>query len=209
MSEPAMVFGSSFKRMWSGRCSRTRRTSSASCAPCRISRMRPDGRSEPSWVPYSKPRPRATIYRASSIPTPTKCASRIWNRTCAIRSASNCSQPTECRFFKSASTERTAIGRREAAEIRSAAERDARIVRADATVKAADIEAQSKVQAAKAYGHAYASAPQLYTLLRSLDTLSTIIAPGSKVILRTDAAPFKVLVDGPPGADSGAGHHGQ
>jgi len=106
-------------------------------------------------------------------------------------------------------TERTAVGRREAAEIRSAAERDARIVKADATVKAADIEAQSKVQAAKTYGRSYASAPQLYTLLRSLDTLSTIIAPGSKVILRTDAAPFKVLVDGPPAADSGAGHRGE
>jgi membrane protease subunit HflC len=99
-------------------------------------------------------------------------------------------------------TERTAVGRREAAEIRSAAERDARVVEADATVKAAYIEAQSKVQAAKTYGHAYASAPQLYTLLRSLDTLSTIITPGSKVILRTDAAPFKVLVDGPPAAEA-------
>jgi membrane protease subunit HflC len=105
-------------------------------------------------------------------------------------------------------TERTAVGRREAAEIRSAAERDARIVRADATVKAADIEAQSKVQSAKTYGHAYASAPQLYTLLRSLDTLSTIIAPGSRVILRTDAAPFRALVDGPP-SDSGASRRGQ
>ncbi len=103
-------------------------------------------------------------------------------------------------------TQHTAVGRREAAEIRSAAERDARIVKADSTVKAADIEAKSKVQAAKTYGHAYASAPQLYTLLRSLDTLSTIITPGSKVILRTDAAPFKVLVDGPPAADMGAGH---
>ncbi|WP_241152290.1 SPFH domain-containing protein, partial [Pseudomonas viridiflava] len=33
-------------------------------------------------------------------------------------------------------TERTAVGKREAAQIRSAAERDARIVEADATVKA-------------------------------------------------------------------------
>jgi membrane protease subunit HflC len=105
-------------------------------------------------------------------------------------------------------TERTAVGRREAAEIRSGAERDARIVKADATVKAASIEAQSKVQASKTYGHAYASAPQLYTLLRSLDTLSTIIAPGSKVILRTDAAPFKALVDGPPAAEA-SDHHGR
>lgn len=52
-------------------------------------------------------------------------------------------------------TERTAVGKREAAQIHSAAERDARIVQADATVKAADIEANrgSKPQI---YGRAYA-----------------------------------------------------
>lgn len=103
-------------------------------------------------------------------------------------------------------TERTAVGRREAAEIRSKAERDARIVQANATVKAAEIEAQSKVQAAKTYGHAYASAPQLYTMLRSLDTLSTVVTTGSRLILRTDAAPFRALVEGPAGA-GGAGPH--
>jgi len=100
-------------------------------------------------------------------------------------------------------TERTAVGRREAAEIRSTADRDARIIRANATVKAADIEAQSKVQAARTYGQAYASAPELYSMLRNIDTLSTIITPGSKVILRTDAAPFRALVDGPPTPGSG------
>ena len=97
--------------------------------------------------------------------------------------------------------ERTAVGNRQAAEIRSAAERDGRIIQAEATVKAADIEAQSRVQAAAIYGKAYAQAPQLYNLLRSLDTLNTIINPGTKVILRTDAAPFRALVDGPPGLD--------
>jgi membrane protease subunit HflC len=35
-------------------------------------------------------------------------------------------------------------------------------------------------------------------LLRSLDTLGTVVTPGTKLILRTDAAPFRVLVDGPP-----------
>jgi len=102
-------------------------------------------------------------------------------------------------------TERTAIGKREAAQIRSAAERDARIVQADATVKAADIEAQSRVEAAQIYGRAYAGSPQLYNLLRSLDTLGTIVAPGTKLILRTDAAPFRVLVDGPPTLDNKSG----
>jgi membrane protease subunit HflC len=95
-------------------------------------------------------------------------------------------------------TERTAIGRREAAEIRSAAERDSRVMQADATVKAAEIEAQSRVQAAAIYGHAYNGAPQLYNLMRSLDTLSTIVNPSTRLILRTDAAPFRSLIDGPP-----------
>jgi modulator of FtsH protease HflC len=98
-------------------------------------------------------------------------------------------------------TERTAIGKREAAQIRSAAERDARVLQADATVKAAAIEAQSRVEAAEIYGKAYAGSPQLYNLLRSLDTLGTIVSPSSKLILRTDAAPFRVLVDGPPSVE--------
>jgi len=102
-------------------------------------------------------------------------------------------------------TERTAIGKREAAQIRSAAERDARVVQADATVKAADIEAQSRVEAAQIYGRAYAGSPQLYNLLRSLDTLGTIVSPGTKLILRTDAAPFRVLVDGPQTLENKSG----
>ena len=93
--------------------------------------------------------------------------------------------------------ERTAVGNRQAAEIRSSAERDGRIVQAEARVKAADIEAQSRVQAASIYGKAYAGSPQLYNMMRSLDTLSTIITPDTKLILRTDAAPFRALVEGP------------
>ncbi|OAI84711.1 protease modulator HflC [Pseudomonas putida] len=95
-------------------------------------------------------------------------------------------------------TERTAEGKRKAAEIRSAAERDARIIEADASVKAADIQARAQVQAAQIYGKAYAGAPELYNLLRSLDTLDNLVNPGTRLVLRTDAAPFRVLVDGPP-----------
>ena len=102
-------------------------------------------------------------------------------------------------------TERTAAGKREAAQIRSAAERDARILQADASIKAADIEAQSRVEAAQIYGRAYASSPALYNELRSLDTLGSMVNPGTKIILRTDAAPFRVLVDGPPTLDAKAG----
>ena len=100
-------------------------------------------------------------------------------------------------------TERAAIGRRQANEIASAAERDSRIVQAEASVKAAEIEAQSRVQAASIYGHAYDGAPRLYTMLRSLDTLKTIVTPGTRLILRTDAVPFRALVEGPPTGEGG------
>ncbi|MDY1038837.1 protease modulator HflC [Enterobacteriaceae bacterium RIT714] len=94
-------------------------------------------------------------------------------------------------------TERTADGKRAAAEIRSAAERDARIVEAQASVQAANIEAQSQVQAADIYAKAYASSPQLYVLLRQLDALSGMVNSHTRLVLRTDAAPFSLLVDGP------------
>lgn len=102
-------------------------------------------------------------------------------------------------------TERAAEGKREAAQIRSQAERDARVMVADATVKAAEIQAQASVDAAHTYGQAYASAPQLYNLLRSLDTLGTVITPTTRLVLRTDAAPFRALIDGPGAAAGNTG----
>ncbi len=106
-------------------------------------------------------------------------------------------------------TERTAEGRRQAAEIRSAAERDARVIQAEASVKAAEIEAQARVEAARIYGKAYAGSPQLYNLLRSLDTLGTIVNGDTRLVLRTDAAPFRVLVDGPPALPAEAPANGR
>lgn len=100
-------------------------------------------------------------------------------------------------------TERTAAGKRQAAEISSAADRDARILEADAAAKAANTEAKAIAQAADIYGKAYASSPQLYELLRSLDTLGAIITSKTRLILRTDAAPFRALVDGPPSLPQG------
>jgi hypothetical protein len=45
-------------------------------------------------------------------------------------------------------------------------------------------------------------------LLRSLDTLDTIVGANTRLILRTDAAPFRVLVDGPPTAAAAAASAG-
>jgi membrane protease subunit HflC len=96
--------------------------------------------------------------------------------------------------------ERVADGLREAAEIRSEAARDSRIIVARAQTEAAGIEARSRREAADIQARAYSADPELYMMLRSLDTLSNMVGPGTRLVLRTDAAPFNVLVQGPPTA---------
>ena len=93
--------------------------------------------------------------------------------------------------------QRMAEGARAAAEIRSDADRAARVTLADARTEAAAIEADSRVEAARIYGRAYAGDPALYTLLRSLDTLETVVGDNTRLILRTDAAPFRSFVEAP------------
>jgi membrane protease subunit HflC len=99
--------------------------------------------------------------------------------------------------------QRTAEGQRRAAEIRADAERDARVAVAAANMKAADIEAAARREAADIYAKAYQSDPRLYLLLRSLDTLAQVTGPNTRILLRADAAPFDLLVQGPP-HDQGA-----
>ncbi|MBL8841826.1 MAG: protease modulator HflC [Planctomycetes bacterium] len=90
-----------------------------------------------------------------------------------------------------------ARGRKAAGEIRAAADTDARLVRAKANEEAAKIEAEGQTTAAKIYGDAYQADPQLYEFLRSLEVLDQIIHDGTRLILKTDAAPFRVLIEGP------------
>jgi membrane protease subunit HflC len=94
--------------------------------------------------------------------------------------------------------QRTAEGLRAAAEIRAEAARDARITVAHAKTEAAGIEAASREEAARIHATAYAADPQLYLMLRSLDTLGSLVGGNTRLVLRTDAAPFNVLVQGPP-----------
>ena len=96
----------------------------------------------------------------------------------------------------------TADGLRQAAAIRADADRDAREVVAQAHEQAAHTEADAQQAAARIYAKAYQSDPGLYSTLRSLDSLSQILGRNSSLILRTDAAPFRVLVDGPAGSGS-------
>jgi membrane protease subunit HflC len=93
--------------------------------------------------------------------------------------------------------QRTAEGLRAAAQIRSDAARDARIKTADSRAGAAEIEAKSRQQAAAIYAKAFDQDPRLYTLLRSLDVIDAVVGSKTRLVLRTDAPPFRVLVDGP------------
>ncbi len=45
---------------------------------------------------------------------------------------------------------------------------------------------------------AYQGDPQLYLLVRSLDALTSIVNANTRIVLRTDAAPFNVLIGIPP-----------
>jgi len=99
--------------------------------------------------------------------------------------------------------ERSAEGQRAAAQIESDADRDSRVIVAKAKADAADIDAKSRIAAANVYKQAYGGDPQLYTMLRSFDTLDSVIGSNTRLILRTDAAPFRVLVDGPSGSAGG------
>ncbi|HKM61895.1 MAG TPA: protease modulator HflC [Acidisphaera sp.] len=94
--------------------------------------------------------------------------------------------------------QRTAEGARQAAEIRADAQRDERVTVAEAKTRAADIEAQARREAADIYARAYAGDPGLYLLLRSLDTLAQVVGSNTRILLRADAAPFNLLVQGPP-----------
>jgi membrane protease subunit HflC len=97
---------------------------------------------------------------------------------------------------------RTAEGLRQAAIIRADADRDGREVVAKAREQASETEANAEQQSAKIRADAYKSDPALYNELRSLDTASKIIGRSTSMVLRTDAAPFRALVNGVSGAQA-------
>ncbi len=96
----------------------------------------------------------------------------------------------------------TREGLQKAAGIRADADRDARETVAQAREQASAIQANAEQAAATIYADAYKRDPSLYTTLRSLDTIGQLVGRNTSLILRTDAAPFRVLVDGPGAAGS-------
>lgn len=97
-----------------------------------------------------------------------------------------------------ASAARAAESRLQAAQIRAEAARDSRIATAETQTQVAEIAAAARKQAADIEARAYNADPDLYMMLRSLDTLANVVGPSTRLVLRTDAAPFNVLVQGPP-----------
>ncbi|HEY2036779.1 MAG TPA: SPFH domain-containing protein, partial [Steroidobacteraceae bacterium] len=95
----------------------------------------------------------------------------------------------------------TAQGLERAAAIRADADRDAREVVAQARQRASQLEADAEQAAARVYAAAYRQDPGLYATLRSLDSLDQVLGRNTSLILRTDAAPFRVLTAGPIGGD--------
>lgn len=98
---------------------------------------------------------------------------------------------------ETAAAERRARGTQAAAEIASAADRDARIIRAQAEEEASALLAAARTEAAAIHGKVQALDPELYAFLRSLDTLEAVISNQTRLVLRTDAAPFRALVESP------------
>ncbi|MCK6491466.1 MAG: protease modulator HflC [Planctomycetes bacterium] len=95
---------------------------------------------------------------------------------------------------------RKSEGKRIAGEIRSQAEKEARILKAKASEEAGRTEAAARAEAAIIYGRVHAADPQLYEFLRSLDTLEQAMTGSTHLVLRTDAAPFRALVEALPAA---------
>jgi membrane protease subunit HflC len=103
---------------------------------------------------------------------------------------------------------REAEGTEAAAQISSDADRDSRVLLAQSQAQVAAISAKSKLEAARIYAKAYGANRALYTLLRSLDSLSSVVTGNVRLVLRTDAAPFQALVQAPgttPSPNASAG----
>ncbi len=88
-----------------------------------------------------------------------------------------------------------AKGDEQASRIRATTDTEVAEIEAKMTQEVAEITGQAEAQAAKIYADAHSKDPDLYRFIRSLETLEEVIGPKSTLILRTDAAPFDVLVE--------------
>ncbi|MBO5701255.1 MAG: protease modulator HflC [Clostridia bacterium] len=82
-----------------------------------------------------------------------------------------------------------------ASQIQSDAEVRAEEIIAQGTNEAAKIKAETEKAVAQIYAEAHAANLDLFTFLKSLDTLATSVNSGTVLILSTDSYPFNALED--------------
>ncbi|MEM6673136.1 MAG: protease modulator HflC [Planctomycetota bacterium] len=91
-----------------------------------------------------------------------------------------------------------------AAGYRAQGEADAKVLRAETDREIAEIVAsaresskvlrgEAEAEAAEIYAGAHEQAPELFRMIRQLESLEKLIGPESTLIMRTDKAPFSVL----------------
>lgn len=88
-----------------------------------------------------------------------------------------------------------AEGQRDAAEIRNEADVKVAKLRAEGMEEAAKIIGETETKVAKIYADAHSANPDFFSFLRRINSLEKIIGANATMILRTDTAPFDVLLE--------------
>ena len=95
---------------------------------------------------------------------------------------------------KQYAAEYQAKGEAAAAKIRAQTDLEVATLRAKTTEEVAQITGAAEADAARIYAEAHRQDPELYKFIRSMDTLEEVIGARSSLILRTDSAPFELLI---------------
>ncbi|MEO1366003.1 MAG: protease modulator HflC, partial [Acidobacteriota bacterium] len=64
---------------------------------------------------------------------------------------------------------------------------------AAAREEAATVRGEAEAQAAEIYADAHRASPELFRMVRQLQSVEKVVGEGSTLIMRTDKAPFNVL----------------
>lgn len=86
-----------------------------------------------------------------------------------------------------------AKGDRDAEVLRSKTDLEVAEILSAARETAARVRGEAEAQAAEVYASAHGAAPDLFRMVRQLQSLEKIMGPEATLILRTDKAPFDVL----------------
>ena len=85
-------------------------------------------------------------------------------------------------------------GEEQASAIRAKSDREAMQIRIEAQRKAAEIIATAEKQANEIYQQTYTQDPDLYKLVRDLESIESSLESGGTIILSTDQRPFSTLL---------------